>query len=54
MRSDDSGTTAVLVANLVASVPLLGGRIEKACEPLIHQALRTEESLGRQWLARGR
>jgi hypothetical protein len=54
LRPDDAGTTAVLVANLVATVPLLGGRIEKACEPLIHKALRTEESLGREWLARRR
>jgi Protein of unknown function (DUF2505) len=54
LRSADTGTTAVLAAELVATVPLLGGRIEKACEPLVHKALRTEESLGREWLARGR
>ena len=38
--ADGAGTTAVLVAALVANVPLLGGRIEKACEPLVQKALR--------------
>jgi hypothetical protein len=54
MHAVDEGTNAVLEANLVANVPLLGGRIEKACEPLVRKALRTEETLGRDWLASGR
>ncbi len=37
--------------HLVANVPLLGGRIEKACAPLVQKALQTEESVGRSWLA---
>lgn len=51
MTGDAEATTAVLEANLVAPVPLLGGRIERACEPLVQAALRTEERLGRAWLA---
>lgn len=41
-----------VVGDLKASVPLVGGKIEKAAEPAIRQGLRTEERLGRQWLAR--
>jgi hypothetical protein len=51
MVADAEGTTATLHAKLVAAVPLLGGRIERACEPLVQAALRTEERLGRTWLA---
>jgi hypothetical protein len=51
MVADSDGTTATLTAKLVATVPLLGGRIERACEPLVQAALRTEERLGRIWLA---
>jgi hypothetical protein len=51
---DSAGTKATLSAQLVANVPFLGGRIEKACEPLVHKALATEEALGVTWLARNR
>lgn len=54
LQADGDATRAVLDANLVANVPLLGGRVEKACEPLVRKALRTEEVLGREWLASGR
>ena len=54
MAADGSGTTATLVAQLVASVPLLGGRIERACEPLVHKALEVEQSVGISWLAEHR
>jgi hypothetical protein len=51
MATDGDGTTARLNAELVASVPLLGSRIEKACEPLVQKALRIEEGVGTKWLA---
>jgi hypothetical protein len=51
LRAAGSGTTAILAAQLVARVPFLGGRIEKACEPLVQKALRIEESVGTTWLA---
>lgn len=54
MRGDSAGTSAALTAELVARIPLLGGRVEKACEPLVQKALRTEETLGRSWLADAR
>jgi hypothetical protein len=54
LRGDGDGTSAVLVAQLVANIPLLGGRVEKACEPLVQKGLRTEETLGRGWLTERR
>ena len=53
MKGDGVGTTAILDARLIANVALFGGRIEKACEPLVHKALPAEETLGRTWLANG-
>ena len=46
-----TGTSATLVAQLVASIPLLGGRVERACEPLVHKALEVEQTVGITWLA---
>ncbi len=54
MTADGAGTAATLVAQLVAGVPLLGGRIEKACEPLVHKALDVEQTVGTTWLAEHR
>lgn len=51
MVADGAGTRATLVAALVAAIPLLGGRIEKACEPLVHKALEVEQAVGTAWLA---
>jgi hypothetical protein len=49
--ADGAGTRADLAADLVAAIPLLGGRVERACEPLVQAALRTEQTVGRAWLA---
>jgi hypothetical protein len=54
LASTDNGTRALLTADLVAKVPLLGGRIERACEPLVQKALKAEETLGITWLAERR
>jgi hypothetical protein len=47
----DGGTLHAVDGDLKASVPLLGGKIEKAAEPAIRSAMRVEERTGRAWLA---
>lgn len=39
-----------VAGELKASVPLIGGRIERAAEPAIRAGIRVEERTGRQWL----
>lgn len=51
LRAEDADTTAALRAELQANVPIFGGRIEKACAPLVEQALRIEQQVGQKWLA---
>lgn len=46
-----SGTLQELVGDLKASVPLLGGKLEKAAAPAIVMALRKEQEVGRAYLA---
>jgi hypothetical protein len=50
LREGD-GCIEEIDCELKASVPLVGGRIEKAIEPAIRAAVRVEERTGRQWLA---
>ncbi|MGH8774867.1 MAG: DUF2505 domain-containing protein [Jiangellaceae bacterium] len=45
-----SGSTATIDAKVKASVPLLGGKIEKAVHDAVVQAVRVEERVGRAWL----
>ncbi len=45
------GTIENVNADLKASVPLIGGRIEKAAEPALRAAIDVEQRLGQQWLA---
>jgi hypothetical protein len=45
------GTVHEVDGDLKASVPLIGGKIEKAAEPAIRAAIRVEEHTGRAWLA---
>ena len=52
MRGSAGRTTQDVVADLKASVPLVGGKIEKAAEPAIRSGLSVEERLGKEWLAR--
>lgn len=47
----DGGSLERVTGDLKASVPLVGGRLEKAAEPAITAAIRTEERVGREWLA---
>jgi Protein of unknown function (DUF2505) len=54
LRAEGDDTTAALRADLQANVPIFGGRIEKACAPLVEQALRIEQQVGQKWLAERR
>lgn len=52
--AESGGATTYVDADLKASVPLIGGKIEKATEPAITAALRVEERIGTAWLAERR
>lgn len=52
LRAGGAGTVEDVDGDLKASVPLIGGKVERAAEPAIRSALRTEEQLGQAWLAR--
>ncbi len=46
-----AGTAENLDADLKASVPLIGGKVEKAAAPAVQKAISVEERTGRAWLA---
>jgi hypothetical protein len=46
LRPDDGGCEEAVAGELKASVPLLGGRMEKAAEPALMSAIRKEEQVG--------
>ncbi len=50
LRPFGDGTVYEVQGDLKASVPLIGGRIEKAAESAIRAAIRVEERTGRDWL----
>ncbi len=50
LRPDGEGTVEDVDGDLKASVPLIGGKIEKAAEPAVRSSLRKEEQLGLTWL----
>jgi hypothetical protein len=50
--ADGAGTRQELLGDLKASVPLLGGKLEKAAAPAVVMALRKEAEVGREYLAR--
>lgn len=51
LRPFGDGTVYEVDGELKASVPLIGGRIEKSAEPAIRSAIRVEERTGRAWLS---
>jgi hypothetical protein len=51
LRPDGASSVEDVRGDLKASVPLLGGRIEKAVEPPIRAAVATEERVAASWLA---
>ena len=54
LRPAGAGTRGDLVGDLRAGIPLFGGRIETATEPVIVKALELEQDLGRAWLTEHR
>lgn len=52
LRPQGASAVQDVDGDLKASVPLVGGKIEKAAEPAIRAGLRTEERVGKAWLAR--
>jgi hypothetical protein len=51
LRPDGDGSRETIDGDVKASVPLIGGRIEKAVEPALQGAIRVEQREGRVWLA---
>lgn len=45
------GCRETMEGDLKASVPLIGGSLEKAAEPALRAAIRSEEAVARRWLA---
>jgi hypothetical protein len=51
LSPSSAGSTLTIVGDLKASVPLIGGRIERAAAPTITSALESEGRTGQRWLA---
>ena len=57
MRSDvrllpsGGGTTITIEGDLKASIPLFGGKVEKAAAPAVVDAIRSEQKTGQAWLS---
>lgn len=50
LAAGGEGTVEVVDGNLKASVPLIGGALEKAAEPAIRAALRKQGKVAAAWL----
>lgn len=50
LRPDGAGTVQTIDGELKASVPLIGGKLEKAAHPAIMAAIRKEHETGQEWL----
>jgi len=48
----DGGVTEVVAVEVKASIPLVGGKIETMIGDMLGKALRAENKVGREWLAR--
>jgi hypothetical protein len=51
LAANGSGSRQSVAGDLKASIPLVGGRIEKAAEPAIRAAIRAEQRTSTAWLA---
>jgi hypothetical protein len=51
LRPGGEGTVEAFDGDIKASVPLIGGRMEKALEPALRAAINTEHREGQAWLA---
>jgi hypothetical protein len=45
-----SGTAITIDGDLKASIPIFGGKVEKAAAPAVVDAIRSEERTGSRWL----
>lgn len=52
LNAVDGGTTEVVEVDVKASIPLIGGKIETLIGDMLGKALRAENKVGRDWLAR--
>ena len=46
-----SGTQITIDGDLKASIPLFGGKVEKAAAPAVIDAIRSEQRTGNAWLS---
>jgi uncharacterized protein YndB with AHSA1/START domain len=51
LAPDGAGTAETVSGDITVSIPLVGGKLEKLIGDLLVKALRTEERVGRAWLA---
>ena len=51
LRPDGAGTVQTVDAELKSSLPIIGGKLEKAAHPAIMAAIRKENQTGQKWLA---
>jgi Protein of unknown function (DUF2505) len=51
LRPGGDGTVEAIDGDIKASVPLIGGRMEKALEPALRSAINVENREGKAWLA---
>lgn len=51
LRAGSAGTAERIDGDIKASVPLIGGRMERALEPALRAAIDVEQREGRAWLA---
>jgi len=51
LAADGPATRWPVEGEIKASVPFLGGKIEKAAEPAVHAGIRVEQKTGTTWLA---
>ena len=51
LREDDAGTTEAVSMDIKVSIPPVSGRLEDLIASMLLKALRSENAVGRRWLA---
>lgn len=51
LAADGAGTHWPIEGEIKASMPLIGGKIEKAAQPAVHAGIGVEQRIGTKWLA---
>jgi len=51
LEGNGSGTTETVAGEIKVSIPMVGGKLESMIGDLLRSALRTEEKVGRKYLA---